>query len=438
MLEDILSAENMRAAYQRVVSNKGAAGIDGMGVDELHAHLCENWAGIRDQLRQGTYIPSAVRKVEIPKPNGGKRMLGIPTVTDRLIQQAIARKLSVMYDGNFSDSSFGFRPQHSAHQAVERALYYLNNGSNKVVELDLEKFFDRVNHDKLMSVLYERVSDKILLKLIRRYLQAGIMEGGVASPRTEGTPQGSPLSPVLSNILLDKLDKELERRKLRFVRYADDCSIYVSSTRSAERVLQSITTYLEEKLLLKVNREKSKVSRPKESQLLGFSFWCMAKGKWAACVAPKPKVRLKEKIRRITKRNRGVSVRQITEELRMATYGWINYFRVANCHKFLRRMDERIRNRLRAYIWKQWQFIRTRKKKLRKFGVPEWSLHKIANTRKGPTRMALILNTVLTDKYLRNMGFAPMLEYYEKNTTCLMNRRVPNGTHGGVRGRNGK
>ena len=218
MLEDILSAENMRAAYQRVVSNKGAAGIDGMGVDELHAHLCENWAGIRDQLRQGTYMPSAVRKVEIPKPNGGKRMLGIPTVTDRLIQQAIAQKLSVMYDGNFSDSSFGFRPQRSAHQAVERALYYLNNGSNKVVELDLEKFFDRVNHDKLMSVLYERVSDKILLKLIRRYLQAGIMEGGVASPRTEGTPQGSPLSPVLSNILLDKLDKELERRKLRFVR----------------------------------------------------------------------------------------------------------------------------------------------------------------------------------------------------------------------------
>lgn len=221
-----------------------------------------------------------------------------------------------------------------------------------------------------MFVLCGRVSDKMLLKLIRRYLQACIMEGGVASPRTEGTPQWLPLSPVLSNILFDKLGKELERRKLRFVHYADDCNIYVSSTRLADRVLQSITTYLERELLLKVNREKSKVSSPKESQLLGFSFWCMAKGKWAACIAPKLKGRLKEKIRKITKRNRGVSVRQITEELRMAIYGWINYFRVAICHKFLRRMDERIRNRLRAYIWKQWQFIRTRKKKLRRFGAP--------------------------------------------------------------------
>ena len=437
MLEETLSATNMRNAYERVVSNKGAAGIDDMTVDELHDHLCKNWTGIKNRLQQGTYVPSAVRKVEIPKPNGGKRMLGIPTVTDRLIQQAIAQKMTEMYDGSFSESSFGFRPNRSARQAAQRALSYLNNGSRQVVELDLEKFFDRVNHDKLMSILCERITDKLFLKLIRKYLQAGIMEGGMASTRTAGTPQGSPLSPILSNILLDKLDKELERRNLLFVRYADDCSIYVSSPRSAERVLQSITTYLEGELLLKVNREKSKVSRPAKSQLLGFSFWRCGKGRWGLCVASRAKERLKDKIRQITKRNRGVSIRQITDELRTITRGWVNYFNIANCHKFLNGLDDRTKRRLRAYIWKQWQFIRTRKKKLRKFNVPEWAIHKLAYTRKGPTRISSMLNTVLTDKYLYNVGFTPALEYYVK-TSSLMNRRVPNGTHGGVRGRNGK
>ena len=438
MLEEILSAENMRAAYRQVVSNKGAAGIDGMGVDELHDHLWKNWSVIKSQIQHGTYMPCAVRKVEIPKPNGGKRMLGIPTVTDHLIQQAIAQKLNLLYDGSFSESSFGFRPGRSAHQAVERALEYFENGKRKVVEMDLEKFFDRVNHDKLMSILRERITDKPLLKLIRRYLQAGIMEGGLVSLRTEGTPQGSPLSPILSNILLDKLDKELEKRKLNFVRYADDCSIYVGSQRAAERVLQNVTRFLEDKLLLRVNREKSKISRPDQCHLLGFGFR-YKKGGCIPRVSERPKERLKEKIRTITKRNRGVSIQQVLEELNMVTRGWINYFRIAGCKTFLARLDGWIRIRLRTYIWKKWQFIRTRIKKLKQFDIPEWVALTVAKTRKGAVRIAsTALSTIMTSEYLKGLGFIPMSEYYYVRTSCLMNRRVPNGTHGGVRGRNGK
>ena len=438
MLEYILSASNMRQAYKQVVSNKGAAGIDGMGVDELHDHLCANWSAIKRQIQHGAYIPCAVRKVEIPKPNGGKRMLGIPTVTDRLIQQAIAQTLSALYDTCFSDNSFGFRPGRSAHQAVERALEYFASGSRKVVEMDLEKFFDRVNHDKLMSILCECITDKPLLKLIRRYLQAGIMEGGVASTRTEGTPQGSPLSPILSNILLDKLDKELERRGLHFVRYADDCSIYVKSQRSAERVLQSVTRYLEDKLHLKVNRDKSKVSRPDECHLLGFGFR-YKKGGCVPRVSERAKERLKDKIRVITKRSRGISIRQMLEELNTAIRGWVNYFRIAGCRTFLEKVDGWIRVRLRTFIWKQWQFIRTRIKKLKQFNIPEWVALTVAKTRKGLVRIAsTALSTSMTNDYLKGLGFIPMSEYYYVRTSSLMNRRVPNGKHGGVRGRNGK
>lgn len=273
MLEEILGKENMTKAFKRVKANKGACGIDGMGVEELQPHMDKHWAKIKAKLLEGKYIPSVVREVEIPKPNGGKRKLGIPTVTDRLIQQAIAQELSKIYDKEFSSYSYGFRPGKSAHQAVKQAEVYVNEGSIYVVEIDLEKFFDKVNHDRLMQHLSRRIEDKRLLKLIRRYLSNGIMVDGVVNRRTEGTPQGSPLSPLLSNIVLDELDKELESRGHKFVRYADDCSVYVQSEKAANRVLESLTEYIEGKLKLKVNRDKSKVSPATRSSLLGFSFY---------------------------------------------------------------------------------------------------------------------------------------------------------------------
>jgi group II intron reverse transcriptase/maturase len=273
MLEEIFGKENMTKAFRRVISNKGACGIDGMEVEELQPHMDKHWAKIKAKLLEGKYIPSVVREVEIPKPNGGKRKLGIPTVTDRLIQQAIAQELSKIYDKEFSSYSYGFRPGKSAHQAVKQAEVYVNEGSIYVVEIDLEKFFDKVNHDRLMQHLSRRIEDKRLLKLIRRYLSNGIMVDGVVNRRTEGTPQGSPLSPLLSNIVLDELDKELESRGHKFVRYADDCSVYVQSEKAANRVLESLTEYIEGKLKLKVNRDKSKVSPATRSSLLGFSFY---------------------------------------------------------------------------------------------------------------------------------------------------------------------
>lgn len=273
MLEEIFSTENVTKAYNRVLSNKGAAGIDGMEVGELLSYMQTHWSRIKADLLSGIYIPSAVREVEIPKPNGGTRKLGIPTVIDRLIQQAIAQSISALYDESFSPFSYGFRPKRSAHEAVKQAEAYVNAGNIFVVEIDLERFFDKVNHDRLMAHLSWRIQDKRLLKLIRRYLRKGIMTGGIESRRTEGTPQGSPLSPILSNIVLDELDKELEKRGHKFVRYADDCSIYMQSRKAADRVMGSIAVYIEEKLKLKVNREKSKVSPATRSSLLGFSFY---------------------------------------------------------------------------------------------------------------------------------------------------------------------
>ena len=273
MLEEILSKENMTKAFKRVVANKGASGTDGMRVEALESHLQKHWSTIKTKLLEGKYIPSSVREVEIPKANGGTRKLGIPTVLDRLIQQAISQHLSQIYDTEFSPNSYGFRPGKSAHQAVKQAEAYINEGNKYVVELDLEKFFDKVNHDRLMYKLSRRIEDKPLLKLIRKYLTKGIMMDGTVSKRTEGTPQGSPLSPLLSNIVLDELDKELERRGHKFVRYADDCSIYLQSQKAAERVLSSVTDFIEGKLKLKVNKEKSKVSAASKSSLLGFSFY---------------------------------------------------------------------------------------------------------------------------------------------------------------------
>jgi len=273
MLEEIFGKENMTKAFKKVLANKGACGVDAMGVEELQAHMNKHWSTIKTRLLEGKYIPNAVREVEIPKPNGGKRKLGIPTVTDRLIQQSIAQRLNQIYDKEFSEYSYGFRPGKSAHQAVRQAERYINEGNKFVVEIDLEKFFDKVNHDRLMQQLSRRIEDKRLLKLIRRYLTKGIMAEGVVNRRTEGTPQGSPLSPLLSNIVLDELDKELESRGHKFVRYADDCSVYLQSMKAATRVLESLTGFIEGKLKLKVNGEKSKVSPATKSNLLGFTFY---------------------------------------------------------------------------------------------------------------------------------------------------------------------
>lgn len=404
----------MIAAYERVVSNQGAAGVDKMSVDVLLAHMQRHWETIKQQLIAGTYIPQAVRKVEIPKPNGGKRMLGIPTVTDRMIQQAIAEKLSEMYDGGFSESSFGFRPKRSAHQAVRQSRSFLNDGYTSIVEMDMEKFFDKVNHDKLMSILSERIADKALLKLIRRYLKSGIMEGGVTSVRSEGTPQGSPLSPVLSNILLDKLDKELETRGHRFVRYADDVSIYVKSKRAAERTLQSVTTYLEEELLLKVNKEKSKVSRPMKSNLLGFTFG-KVKGSWEPLLSPKTKARIKEKIKTITSRRISISIEDRLRKLAQVSIGWCSYFAISKSKSFMTRLDEWTRFRIRMCLWKSWKQPRTRIRELIKLGMDKFHAYLNGNTRKGYCRIAHsgILHHTLTNNYLERLGFQPVLTFYE-------------------------
>ena len=328
MLEQILDRRNIEKALEQVMRNKGAGGIDGMQTDELRDYLNTNYQSLRAKILEGSYQPSPVRKVEIPKPQGGKRMLGIPTVVDRLLQQAIAQSLSLKYEGQFSKHSYGFRPNKDAHQAVMQGQSYLNGGKTWIVELDLEKFFDKVNHDRLMSVLSRTVKDKPTLKLIRSYLTSGILEGGMVSQRTEGTPQGSPLSPLLSNIVLDEFDKELEKRGHSYVRYADDCSIYVRSEASAKRVAESVIKYIEGKLLLKVNREKTKISRPWESGLLGFSFF-RQNGGWEIRIGDKAVSRITEKCKDITSRSNGVSEKERIRKLQSVINGWVNYFVIA-------------------------------------------------------------------------------------------------------------
>jgi len=403
----------MLQAYTRVVSNQGSPGIDKMRVESLHEHVKHNWISIRKQIEISTYIPSAVRKVEIPKPNGGVRLLGIPTVTDRLIQQAIAQVLSRHYDSRFSENSYGFRPNCSAHQAVVKAQSYLNEGYTHVIELDLEKFFDKVNHDKLMTLLSYQIQDKSLLKLIRRYLRTGIMDGGLIQQRTEGTPQGSPLSPILSNILLDELDKELERRGLRFVRYADDVSIYVKSRRSSERVLRSITEYIEDVLILKVNKEKSRISRPSKSSLLGFTFG-KRNSQWRPYVSSKSKQRLKGKIKSITGRSRSLNIKVRLSKLSKTTIGWCSYYKLADCGSFLKELDKWIRFRIRMCLWKSWKVPQKRIRELEKLGMKKWDAYRNGYTRKGYCRVAHsgILQGTLTNTELERLGFQPLFNYY--------------------------
>jgi group II intron reverse transcriptase/maturase len=413
MLEEILDYRNITKALEQVISNKGAGGVDGMQTDELREWLEANWVKLRQSILEGSYRPNPVRKVAIPKSSGGTRTLGIPTVVDRLIGQAVHQWLSGQYEAGFSENSYGFREGRNAHQAVERAKKYLEEGKLWVVEMDLDKFFDRVNHDKLMGILAKRIADKRTLKLIRSYLNSGIMEGGLVSPRTEGTPQGSPLSPILSNIMLDELDKELEDRGHSFVRYADDLSLYVGSEKAAERVMGSVTEYIEEKLKLRVNRDKTQISQGQQSTLLGFSFY-RNKGQWEVRIAPKSLKRIKEKIRAKTKRNDPSNAREKIKKLEAVIEGWVNYFRIARAKKAMQRLDEMVRHRIRTGIWKQWKSPRTRIRNLRKLGASHRNAERWGNSSWGYYRMGNhpALSTTVTNERLQKLGYVGFSNYY--------------------------
>lgn len=413
LLEEILDRNNLNLAYKRVKSNKGSHGVDGMKVDELLPFLKQNGETIKQKLLEGTYRPAPVRRVEIPKPDGGVRLLGIPTVLDRWIQQAITQVLSPIFEKGFSESSYGFRPGRNAKQAVEAAKRHIEAGYKWTVDLDLEKFFDRVNHDKLMSLVAKKVQDKRVLKLIRLYLESGVMLNGVKIEAEEGVPQGSPLSPLLSNIMLDSLDKELEKRGHKFCRYADDCNIYVKSRRAGERVMASITKYLEEKLKLKVNRDKSAVDIPQRRKFLGFSFYYRKDGVGIR-VHEKPIRKFKTKIKEITSRSNGMSMGLRIAKLNQSIVGWVNYFGIADMRGKVSELDEWIRRRLRMCYWKQWKKIKTRHDNLVKLGVDNYKAWEFANTRKGYWRISNspILNTSLTNQYFEKLGFQSLTKRY--------------------------
>jgi RNA-directed DNA polymerase len=384
LMEEVCEWENINKALRRVRSNKGSPGIDGMTVDKLRDYLLEHWPAIREQLTAGKYNPSAVKRVTILKPDGGERKLGIPTVLDRFIQQAILQVLQPIWDSSFSDRSYGFRPGRSAHQAVAKAQEYLSQGKAIVVDMDLEKFFDRVNHDILMSRIARKVTDKRLLKLIRAYLTAGVMENGLVSPTDEGTPQGGPLSPFLSNIMLDDLDKELERRGHSFVRYADDCNIYVKTERAGQRVMESVKSFLTKKLKLKVNEKKSAVGRPQERKFLGFSF---TEGKeLKRRIAPAALKRFKTQVRELTEKV--PSIHQTVKNLAKYLTGWRGYFGFIQTPRVLENLEAWIRRRLRSIIWRQWKRGKTRYKGLRKRGIPHYQAAVAAGAPKGPWHMA--------------------------------------------------
>jgi RNA-directed DNA polymerase len=406
MLEKILSKDNLNLAYKKVKVNKGSPGVDGMTVEELLPYLKQQGETLRQRILAGEYQPQPVRRVEIPKPDGGVRQLGIPTVVDRFIQQAIAQELNKIFDSDFSVSSYGFRQQKSAHQAILQAREYLEQGCHWTVDIDLEKFFDRVNHDKLMALVARKVKDKRMLKLIRKYLESGIMLNGVKVKSEEGTPQGGPLSPLLANIMLDELDKELEKRGHKFCRYADDCNIYVRSQKAGERVMESITHYIEKVLKLKVNRNKSAVDRPNRRKFLGFSFY-MKKGKAHNFIHKKPIARFKAKVKAITSRSNAKSMEMRLKELSQLINGWVNYFHIADMEKVAKELDYWIRRRLRMCYWKQWKKIGSRHDNLIKLGAEERKAWEYANTRKGYWQIANspILATTLTNEYLEKQGF---------------------------------
>jgi RNA-directed DNA polymerase len=411
LMEAVVERENMWRAFRRVVSNKGAAGVDAMSVNELKPYLKTHWKGIKGELLAGEYHPQPVRRVRIPKPGGkGMRKLGIPTVIDRLIQQAIHQVVSPLFEPGFSSHSYGFRPGHSAHQALTRAREHVASGRRWVVDLDLEKFFDRVQHDVLMSRVARKVCDKRVLCLIRRYLQAGIMEGGLVSQPTMGTPQGGPLSPLLSNILLDDLDRELERRGHRFCRYADDVNVYVRSRRAGERVLNSVERFLAYRLRLRVNREKSAVDRPWKRTFLGYSMTWHKRPRLK--VSPSSVIRLKMVLKSAFRQGRGRNLGKFIESLKPTLRGWINYFRLSEVKGIYEELDGWIRRKLRCIIWRQWKRAYTRTKGLMKRGISEKRARQSAVNGRGPwwNSGASHMNQAFTKKFFDRLGLVSLLD----------------------------
>jgi len=411
LMEEVCERANLREALRRVKANKGSPGVDGMTIDEITEYLKQQWPAIREQLLSGTYEPKPVRRVEIPKPDGvGVRKLGIPTVLDRFIQQAVMQVLQKRWDPTFSEHSYGFRPGRSAHQAVARAQQYIAEGYNWTVDFDLEKFFDRVNHDKLMGQIAKRIEDKRLLKLIRAFLNAGVMENGLVSPSIEGTPQGGPLSPLLSNLVLDELDRELERRGHRFVRYADDSNVYVRSERAGERVMQSISRFITQKLKLRVNEAKSAVARPSERKFLGFSFTAGPEVK--RVIAPKALNRFKQRIRDITRRAKSVSIGATMDELAPYMRGWRGYFGYCETPDVLTYLTRWVRLRLRAALWRQWKTQRRRRAALLALGVHQRLASNTAGSGRGAWYLARAkaLSVGLSNAYFKSLGLPSLIE----------------------------
>lgn len=416
LLDKMLNQENFNKAYRKVVSNKGVAGIDGITVDEVAEYIKEHKEEIISKIKERKYKPQPVKRVQIPKENGKMRNLGIPTVIDRIIQQTMVQVLSPIYEEQFNDNSFGFRPGKSCEQAVLKALEYLNDGYDWIVDIDLEKFFDTVNQDRLITIIRRTIKDGDVVSLISKYLKAGVMDKGVIKPTKVGTPQGGNLSPLLSNIMLNELDKELTARGLNFVRYADDCIILVKSEKAVNRVLNSITKFIEKKLGLKVNAEKSKVTRPTQTKYLGFSFWATKGGKWK----PKPHIKsyqkLKRKLKQLTDRSWSISLDNRIKQINYVVRGWVNYFRIANMRQSIIDIDQHLRTRIRVIIWKQWKKIIRREKALIQLGMEPTLAHKVACTRKGYYQICktTYIQFAINIERLRKRGLVFLLDQYSK------------------------
>ena len=412
LLELILRKDNLNKAYKQVKKNKGKGGIDGMQVDELLPFLRENQESLIQEIREGKYKPNPVRRVEIPKEAKGEfRKLGVPTVVDRVIQQAIAQELSPIYEEQFSENSFGFRPKRGAHDALRQCQKNVNDGYVYVVDMDLEKFFDTVCQSKLIEVLSRTIKDGRVISLIHKYLNAGVIANGMFERTEVGMPQGGPLSPLLSNVMLNELDKELERRGHRFVRYADDCMVFCKSRKSAERTLKNIIPYIEGKLFLKVNRKKTEVAHISKVKYLGYTFY-RYKGKCRLRVHRKSVVKMKNRIRELTDRSQGISNEVREKKYQEYVRGWVEYFKLADMKGLLKTTDEWARRRIRAVYWKQWKRVRTRYRILRKLKLEHWQALKLANSRCGYWRMANMLSTVITNKIIAKLGYTSMLDYY--------------------------
>lgn len=415
LLNELLSGDNLKIAKQRIKKNKGASGIDGMEVKELDEYLSKHLDEIKEQIRNKKYSPKPVKRVEIPKPDGGVRNLGVPTVVDRFVQQAIAQVLTPIYEPKFSESSYGFRPNRCCEMAILKALEFMNDGYQWVVDIDLEKFFDNVNHDKMISLIMKDVKCGEIVSLINKFLKSGIMIDDEYKESVIGTPQGGNLSPLLSNIMLNQLDKELEARGLRFTRYADDCIILVGSSKAADRVMKNVSIFIESKLGLKVNMTKSKVSKPNDIKYLGFGFFMDKNdGLWKAKPHAKSVEKLKLKLKKLTSRRWSISLDERLEKIKKTIVGWTNYYKIGYWKDVARMVDAHVRFRLRMCIWKQWKKVNTKKKALISLGVPKREAWMLANCRKAYARCASsFLNNVLTNKRLKERGLVFLLDQYD-------------------------